>query len=125
MIVPTRLTPTTRALTLVAAVALATSAGGCATLFKTKSTPVVMNGSQGAEVIVDGQSKGRAPLTVELDNKVAHTVIIRDASGDKTCNISASASTGWVVLGILAGGVGWIIDWATGAWNDLSTTSCG
>lgn len=106
-------------------VAATTAATGCATVLKSKTSSVTLDGAPaGSEVIVDGKSVGQAPVSVTLSNKVSHDVVFRTADGDRSCRIEAGASTGWVVLGIAAGGVGWIVDWATGNWRSLDASKC-
>ena len=114
-----------KALTLLAVIAVLSNAG-CATLLKSKTTQVQIDKApSGAEVTVDGKNVGTAPVSVALSNKTDHQVTFINADGKETsCRIAAGASTGWVVLGILAGGVGWIVDWATANWRNLDTSQC-
>lgn len=99
---------------------------GCATLFKSKTSQIQIDKAPaGTEVMVDGKSVGNAPVSVTLSNKIDHQVTFRGGDGKETsCRIAAGASTGWVVLGLLAGGVGWIVDWVTGNWRSLDASPC-
>ncbi|MGH7857461.1 MAG: PEGA domain-containing protein [Candidatus Binatia bacterium] len=107
-----------RILSIVVALAMVS---GCATLFKSKTTDVQVSSSQpGATVMVDGQAQGTTPTSVTLSNKVDHVISV----DGQECRISSSASTGWVVLSVLAGGVGWIIDLVTGNWKSLDKSAC-
>ena len=104
-----------------ALLATAFLATGCATAFKSKSTSLSLQGADDVTVNgkpVDGDS-------VSLSNKSDHTVAYRTAAGEeRTCLIDSKVSKGWVALDILAGGVGWIIDLATGNWRSLDTSQC-
>jgi hypothetical protein len=102
------------------AFACAPVTSGCATLFKSKTAEVRVSTAAGGDVFVDGESKGAAPMNVVLSNKTDHVIKV----GEKTCEVKAGASTGWVVLSVLAGGVGWIVDWVTGNWKSLDQTEC-
>jgi hypothetical protein len=97
------------------------STPGCATLFKSKSTDVAVPAA--GEVTVDGMPASGP--TVKLSNKSSHTIAFKTASGEtRMCTVQSSASSGWVVLGILAGGIGWIVDLATKNWNSLDASQC-
>lgn len=113
-------------ITMTTVLFLSLTLGGCATLFKSKSTRVPLESSPaGAEVTVDGRTVGKTPTALELSHKQDHTIVIRGEDGrEQTCTLKSGADTTWVVLGILAGGVGWIVDWATSNWNSLDQTEC-
>ena len=106
--------------------ALSLTLGGCATLFKSKTARVPLESSPaGAEVTVDGKTVGTTNTAIELSHKQDHTIVIRGEDGrEQTCTLKSGADTTWVILGILAGGVGWIVDWATANWNSLDQTEC-
>jgi hypothetical protein len=102
-------------------VAASISLGGCATLLKSKSTSLPIEDA--SAVTVDGEPVSGP--TVALSNKHDHTITYRTSSGeDASCQVHSKASTGWIVLSVLAGGVGWIIDLATHNWNSLDTSHC-
>jgi len=115
-----------RLVVLVASVSLFFAATGCATVFKSKTTPVTLGASfPGSEVLVDGVSAGKAPVTLALSNKTDHTVTYRTESGEKGCTIHSKASMGWIVADIfLTVLVGLIVDVATKNANNLEPQGC-
>jgi hypothetical protein len=107
---------------VVPAVLAATLLGsGCATMFKSKSTSMSLEGAE--DVTVNG--KPVSGDRVSLSNKSDHTIEYRTASGEEgSCRVTSKISKGWIALDILAGGVGWIIDLATENWKSLDTSDC-
>ncbi|MGE0546146.1 MAG: PEGA domain-containing protein [Kofleriaceae bacterium] len=97
---------------------------GCATVLKSKDTSFkVTSTTPGAEVLVNGESKGMTPATIELSNKRDHEIVVRRGAEQQTCSVKSSASVGWIVLDVITA-AGWIVDLATSNWNNLDKTEC-
>ena len=78
-----------------------------------------------ARVSIDGVDHGLTPLTVELDNKQSHTIVISKQGYETvSCILTAKVKGSIVVLDVLAGLVPVIVDAATGGWKALDQTSC-
>ena len=117
----------TRASRLLPAImAAAVAMGGCATVFKGKSTPVsVTSNTPGAQVSVDGRPVGVTPTTVDLSNKTDAVITVAQGGHEETCQMRTSASTGWIIADVfLTSGVGILIDWATHSWNNVGPNVC-
>ena len=99
---------------------------GCATLFSASNVPVSFNSNPpGAEVLIEGNSVGTTPFTVNLNNHMGHRVILRrEGHQDFTCMFDTGVPAKWVILDILGGFVPIIIDAATGDWKELQTDVC-
>jgi hypothetical protein len=94
---------------------------GCATLFKGTSEEVHFNSNpQKAQVIVNGTPMGETPVALKLEAKKTYTIEFR-AEGYKprTYAITNHVGAGWIVLDVLAGLLGVVVDAATGAWYSL------
>jgi len=108
------------------AVALAVTTG-CATLVGSKMESLnVVSYPPGAEVRVNGATRGVTPIVVDFDRKHAPTV---EVGGVQSCRLGMSAGTGYVVadvvLAVLLFPIGCLsfID-ADGAWNTLDFDTC-
>jgi len=100
--------------------------GGCATLFAPKQTTVAMNSNPvGASVFIDGVRIGTTPMSFNLENNRAYTVVFRsDSGGEVACLINRRIGTQWVVLDVLGGLMPVVVDAATGAWYQLDKNNC-
>jgi len=93
----------------------------CAALFNSGGGRVAFSSNpSGAEVMVDGQSLGRTPVTLELDRKTTHQITIKKDGKERTYVLNKKIGAGWIVLDVLGGLVPIIIDAATGSWYSLS-----
>lgn len=108
-----------KTLALIAAFALLLC--GCATLFKSSTTPVSMSTSpDGAQVYVNGTYMGVTPVQLTLTSKESYTIEFRKQGfASKTVFLPKSIGAGWVILDILGGLIPIIIDAATGNWYSL------
>jgi hypothetical protein len=97
---------------------------GCATLFSSGNVPVqFQSNTPGAEVFIDGTSRGRTPLTLELDNTKPVTATFKMAGmQDQTVEIGTKVRPGFIVLDVLGGFIPVIVDAATGEWKTLDKT---
>ncbi len=93
----------------------------CATLFKGTKQEVSINSEpQKAEVYVNGQLMGETPIALKLETKKTYSVEFRkEGYKSKTYQITNHVGAGWIILDVLAGLVGVIVDAATGAWYSL------
>lgn len=93
---------------------------GCAALFNSSGGTVSFSSDpEGAEVIIDGQSLGKTPVTLELDRSTTHTVILKKDGEEKTYVLQNKIGAGWIVLDVLGGLIPVVIDAATGSWYTL------
>jgi hypothetical protein len=112
---------------LLAVVALGSLAfGGCATVFKSKEGSIsVTSDTPGAQVMLDGRPVGQTPANVTVSNKQSSVITVEAHGKRADCAITSTASGGWIVADIfLTSGLGLIIDWVTGAWNDAGPQTC-
>lgn len=95
---------------------------GCATIVKgtTQGIPVTSE-PPGADVLVDGMLVGTTPTDVEMKRKRDHLVTIKK-DGYETKTVPVLKNIGGAVFGnIIAGGlIGWGVDAASGAQNNLT-----
>lgn len=90
---------------------------GCATILSgTSQTVEVRSAPHGARVVVDGRDVGTTPLKADLKRGVPHTVqVSKDGYLDETV-VTTTRGNGVIALNmILGGGVGAVIDVASGA----------
>jgi hypothetical protein len=93
----------------------------CATLFK-GTTEEVNFGSDPltADVYVNGQLMGQTPMALTLKVNKTYTIEFRkEGYKSQTYTINNTVGAGWIILDVLAGLVGVIVDAATGAWYSL------
>lgn len=99
-------------------------ATGCATIFKGNSEEVRFDSKPaGAEVWIDGQNMGVAPLSLKLESKKTYTIEFRADGKTKTVRLTNHMAAGYLVLDILFGLVPIIVDAATGAWYKLDSNN--
>ncbi len=93
----------------------------CATLFKGTSEEVNFNSDPTkAEVWVNGVKMGETPVALKLASKKTYTIEFKKEGFEtKAYTITNHVGAGWVILDVLAGLVGVIVDAATGAWYSL------
>ena len=99
---------------------------GCATLFNDEMKTVAMSSNPtGAEVWIDGARLGTTPVSLDLNNQQAHTVVFRrEGHQEVTCQLTTSVGVGWIILDVLGGLIPVIVDAATGEWNSLNQGVC-
>lgn len=99
---------------------------GCIGIIVNGSTEeITFNSSPvGAEVTIDGGFAGVTPLAVELSRGESHQAVLSLAGfEDESFSIRKSASGGIIISDILlTGGIGLIIDLATGGMYNLNPT---
>ncbi len=97
------------------------SLSSCAAIFKGTSSKVDTNSTPpGAKVYVDGNYMGDTPYRLKLESKRTYAIEFRmDGYKSKTFNVTNHVGAGWIVLDVLCGLVGVIVDAATGAWYEI------
>lgn len=110
---------------LLSAVVVVVSLTGCATLFGSSNKGVTFTSEPtGAEVIINGQSFGRTPLSLNLKQKGDYAITFREAGyEDRAFRLNNHVGAGWVVLDVLGGLIPVVIDAATGSWYSLNDSS--
>jgi len=93
----------------------------CATLFKGTSEELNLNSDpQRAKVYLNGIKMGETPVTLKLECKKTYTIEFKKEGFEtQTYNITNHVGAGWIILDVLAGLIGVIVDAATGAWYSL------
>ncbi len=98
---------------------------GCATLFSGGKDELDLSSEpSGAKVLVNGQDRGKTPLTLSLKKGKEYQVeFVKEGYEKKSITMSYSLGAGWLILDILAGLIGIIVDAATANWNSLDYDS--
>ncbi|MGH9560652.1 MAG: PEGA domain-containing protein [Terracidiphilus sp.] len=111
---------------LAALVAIATICTGCATVLGSKSHDFNFNSTpDGAEVLVDGNPVGVTPMTVNLSNTQAHSVVFKKKGyADIGCQLGKGTGAGWVIADVVFGVVPLVVDAATNNWSQTKTHEC-
>ena len=96
---------------------------GCASLFNNKTPAVdIASNPTDASVYINGNYVGETPVTVDLSVRREHTITFRkEGYKDKSYQVHRSVGLGWIVLDLLGGLVGIIVDAAMGDWFMLDT----
>ena len=98
---------------------------GCATIFDGSTDEVYLTSEpSGAKVIINGHERGTTPITLALKKKKDYNIeFIKEGYRKKTWYLSHSIGAGWIILDVLLGLVGIIVDAATGNWYGLDEDS--
>ncbi len=94
---------------------------GCASIFSSGPTSMrFASDPAGAEVLVNGEPLGTTPVELELHADQEYIVTFRrDGCQDTTVPLETHVQAGFVVLDILAGLIGVVVDAATGEWREF------
>ena len=96
---------------------------GCATIFLGNIRTIPVSSSpDGAEVYINGQFKGKTPLTLTLNNTEAvvwNVKMKKTGYKDVTFTLNRNIRGGMVILDVIMGLVPVIVDAATGSWYDI------
>ena len=77
-----------------------------------------------ATVLVNGKEEGTTPLTLRLKKSKEYTIeFVKDGFKTKSLRMTYGLGAGWLILDILSGLVGIIVDAATGNWNSFDYDS--
>ena len=106
-------------ITVIVMVALMLLYSGCATIFSGGREDISFSSEpSGAKVLVNGQNEGVTPVTLAFKKGKEYTIeFVKEGFNSKTLRLSYSIGAGWLILDILSGLLGVIIDAATGNWN--------
>lgn len=78
----------------------------------------------GAKVTVNGSERGKTPITLSLKKGKEYTFeFTKDGYEKKIWHLTYSLGAGWLILDILCGLVGVLVDGLTGNWNGFDETS--
>jgi hypothetical protein len=98
---------------------------GCATIFSGSKADIDLNSEpQGAKVLVNGNNEGKTPIKIVLKKGKEYSIeFVKDGYESKTIRLTYGVGAGWIILDILSGLIGIIIDAATGNWNGFDLDS--
>ncbi len=98
---------------------------GCATIFSGSYDEVDLSSEpKDATVLVNGKEEGTTPLTLRLKKSKEYTIeFVKDGFKTKSLRMTYGLGAGWLILDILSGLVGIIVDAATGNWNSFDYDS--
>jgi hypothetical protein len=98
---------------------------GCATIFSGSRDDVKFASEpDSARVLVNGTDKGSTPITVSLKKGKDYEIqIVKDGYQKKNFTVTYSLGIGWLILDVLAGLIGVIVDAVTGNWNEFEEDS--
>lgn len=98
---------------------------GCATIFSGSYDEVDLSSEPtGAKILVNGKDEGNTPMTVRLKKSKEYTIeFVKDGFQTKSLRMTYGLGAGWLILDILSGLVGIIVDAATGNWNSFDYDS--
>jgi uncharacterized protein YceK len=94
---------------------------GCATIF-TGSKEVIEFSSEpsGANVVINNNDEGLTPFKVSLKKGNEYVVeISKEGFKKKTYRLSYSINSGWLIMDIISGLIGVIVDGVTGNWYNF------
>lgn len=98
---------------------------GCATIFSGSYDEIDLSSEpKDAKVLVNGKDEGNTPITLRLKKSKEYTIeFVKDGYKTKTLRMTYGLGAGWLILDILSGLVGIIVDAATGNWNSFDYDS--
>lgn len=94
---------------------------GCATIFSGSKEEIEFTSEPaGANIVINNNEEGLTPLKVSLKKGNEYVVeIIKEGFKKKTYRLSYSINTGWLILDIISGLIGIVVDGITGNWYDF------
>lgn len=101
------------------------SLSGCALLLKSKNKGVLFSSEPtGAEVLVNGRSYGRTPLSLKLKQKGDYAILFRaEGHEDRLVRLDNHVGVGWLLLDLVGGMIPVIIDGVSGSWYSLDDSA--
>jgi uncharacterized protein YceK len=94
---------------------------GCATIFSGSNSDITFNSEpQGAKLLINGANHGTTPVTVKLKKGVDYAIeFMKEGFENKSMRVSYGLGAHWLILDILSGLIGVIVDASTGNWNEF------
>lgn len=94
---------------------------GCATIFSGSNEDITFNSEpQGAKLIINGANHGITPVTIKLKKGVDYAVeFVKEGFENKSLRVTYGLGVHWLILDILSGLIGVIVDASTGNWNEF------
>lgn len=94
---------------------------GCATIFSGSKEQIEFTSEpSGANIVINNNVEGLTPLKVSLKKGNEYVVeISKDGFKKKTYRLSYSINSGWLILDIISGLIGIIVDGVTGNWYNF------
>ncbi len=94
---------------------------GCATLFSGNNEEVSFDSEpQGAKVLVNGTNEGTTPVKIKLNKGQEYVIdFVKEGFEKKSMRMTYSLGAQWLILDILSGLIGIIVDASTGNWNEF------
>jgi hypothetical protein len=91
----------------------------CAVMFQgSKKDVTIKSLTPNATINVDGEEVGKDAVTIRLERKSNHTIIVRkDECESKTVEVKKKTQVGWVIFDALFNWFAFATDAPTGAWN--------
>jgi len=95
---------------------------GCATIIHGKNQTVSVSSTpQGADVLVDGQPRGKTPLKTDLRRGQSHVVeVTKPGYLSETVMTTTKLNPTPLLNAVIGGGVGIVVDLATGSATDVT-----
>ena len=99
---------------------------GCGTLFIPSTKEITISSEPvEARVSIDGVEHGLTPISVVLDNKKSHTIVVsKEGYETVSCVLNTKIRGYIIILDVLGGLVPVAVDAVTGGWKTLTSTEC-
>lgn len=108
------------------ALILSLSSTGCATLFASKTKPLMISSDpRGADVYINGFKSGKTPLDIRLKPDTNYSIEFKkDGYDNLTRVVNKQTNAGWVIWDVLSLSVVCVIvDAVTNNWNKLQSNT--
>lgn len=98
---------------------------GCATIFVGSKEGIEFNSEPtGAKILVNGSDEGTTPAMIALKRGNEYNIELKkDGYISKSLRVTYSLNTGWLILDIVCGLIGVVVDGVTGNWNGFDINS--
>ncbi|MBM4159415.1 MAG: PEGA domain-containing protein [Ignavibacteria bacterium] len=98
---------------------------GCATIFVGGKEDINLSSEpSGAKILVNGQNEGKTPAIITLKRGKEYIIeFVKEGYESKTFRATYGIGAGWLILDILSGLIGVVIDAATGNWFGFDHTT--
>jgi|WetSurMetagenome_2_1015567.scaffolds.fasta_scaffold1224858_1 hypothetical protein len=98
---------------------------GCATIFVGSNENIdLISEPSGAKIIINGNEEGTTPANIALKRGKEYNIeFSKNGYSKKSIRLSYSLNAGWLILDIVCGLIGVVVDGVTGNWNGFDTKS--